>query len=289
MRSKYKVGLFRANLVLGAALLAYQAAVATRITDATLLGLAAAWLAITATVLEFSHRHHAFRPWLLVPSVLLAALVTLSADLRGEWLWAWPCLLILPQHQWMLALNLGLAAFSWWWTLDYLDPHHWVLSGAILAGLSLIAVARATPVRQAQRGVKLRARLAPGLPLWPLPQLERDLPRESSRAMRDGVHAELVLIQTSGRQLWSLARQLCSCIQYFENVYRLDGRTLALMLTSRDALQADMRRTALLDGLGTPVTVRAIALPHLESLAQAMDALDKQCPSTRVIEEMPHD
>lgn len=286
MRNKYKVTLFKTNLLIGALLLGYQALTALYIADAIILGLAAIWLAITGLLLEFSHRRHSHRSWLLGASTLLTALILLSPDAQGPWLWAWPCLLMLAQPAWMLALNIGLTSLCWWWLLSSLTLHHWLLSGAALLCMVLIAVARWLPIGQSHRSMLKRARLAPGLPLWPLAQLERDLPREHGRSARDNVFAELLLIQTSARHLWSLAQQICNRIHAFENVYRVDGRTIAVMLTSQNGLQAELRRTEILESLAHPVTVRAVSLSRLTSLPQALVALDQQPPSTRVVEEV---
>ncbi|ALM52896.1 hypothetical protein [Halomonas huangheensis] len=287
MRTKYKVSLFKINLLIGALLLGYQAFSAPQLVDASILSIAALWLAITGLLIEFNHRRQAHRSWLPVISVLLTALIMLSPDAQGEWLWAWPCLLMLAQPTWMLALNIGLSCLCWWWLLNLLSLHHWLLSGAVLLCMILIAVARSLPIGQSQRTILKRARLAPGLPLWPLTQLERDLPREHGRAARDNVFAELVLIQTSARHLWPLAQQICHRIHAFENVYRVNSRTIGVILTSQDALQAESRRTEILESLAHPSTIRATALGKVTSLPQALSALDKQPPSTRVIEDTP--
>ena len=284
MRNKYKVALFRLNLLIVAGLLGYQAVAVAHPIDAGLLGLATVWLVVSALLLEFSHRRHAYRPWLMVPSILLTSLVTLSPAQNSEWLWIWPCLLLLPQNQWMLVLNICLAGFSWWWLLGSLSLHHWLFAGAILTIFILLAVARSLPITQRQRSFLQRARLAPGLPLWPLAQLERDLPRETSRATRDGVHTELVLVQTSPLHLWPLAHHLCKLIHRFENVYHLNGRTLGMILTSTTSKHAQQRRNDMLEAIDHPVTVRVAQLSGLNSLSQALDALDRQAPSTHFVE-----
>lgn len=285
MRNKYKVGLFKLNLFAAAALLALCAATSARALDTTLLGLAALWLGITGIVIEFSHRRHAYRAWLVVASVLLAALVMLSPDANGAWLWAWPFLLILPQPQWMLILNASLAGISWWSLITQMSLHHWGLAGALLLCLCFLAIGRALPGGHSQRLMRRRARLAPGLPLWSASQLERDLARENSRATRDGVHAELVVIQIHGRSLWRVAQAICTRIKRFENAYRLNGRTVAVMLTSRDAVQARQRRQELLEDIAVPITVRTVSIANLDNLPMVLAALDKQCPVTQVVED----
>lgn len=287
MPNKYKVTLFKINLLIGALLLGYQAYTALYVADAVISGLAALWLAITGLLLEFSRRRHFHRSWLLCASMLLTALILLPPDTAAQspWLWIWPCLLMLAQPVWMLTLNIGLACLCWWWLSATLPLHHWLLSGAVLLCMVLIALARWRPIGQTHLSMLKRARLAPGLPLWPRAQLERDLPREHGRAARDEVFAELLLIQTSSRHLWSLAKQVCQRIHAFENVYRVNRRTIAVMLTSQNAHQAERRRTEIFDSLTHPATVRTVALSRLTNLSEALATPAQRPSSTSVAEE----
>lgn len=71
MQSKYKIGLLRANLLLASVLPALMVPGARDLTESLLLGLTAAWLAISAVLVEFSHRRPPLVPWQLLPSLLL--------------------------------------------------------------------------------------------------------------------------------------------------------------------------------------------------------------------------
>ncbi|MBY5926084.1 MULTISPECIES: hypothetical protein [unclassified Halomonas] len=285
MRIKYKVGLFKLNIFAAAGLLAACALLSDQPWDGILLSLAALWFALTGLALEFSHRRHAYRPWLAVASLLLAALVMLPGHTNAAWLWAWPCLLALPQPRWMQLLNACLAGLSWWSLIDRLSPHHWILVGLLLTCLCLYAISRSLPGGHSQRLVRKRARLAPGLALWSAEQLERDLVKENSRAARDDVHAELLLIHVQGRQLWRIAQEVCSQIKSFENAYQLDQRTLGVLLTSRDADQARQRRQELLDAINAPSQSRAVPLTRLDNLPRILETLGQQRPSPQVVEK----
>src|SRR5690554_7773179 len=72
MQSKYKVGLLRLNLLLAALLPALLAPASASLTEALLLWLAAGWLAVSALLVEFSHRRPALVPWQLLPTLLPA-------------------------------------------------------------------------------------------------------------------------------------------------------------------------------------------------------------------------
>lgn len=288
MQSKYKVGLMRVNLLAAAGLTASLSATATALPDALLLGLATAWLALTATRVEFSHRHPATLPWQLLPGMLLAALLWVSPERYLTWYWAWALLLMLPQPRWLLGLHGLLAGASWWHLRAPLGLEQWGLAGLLLLMLMLLALSRSQELQALRRRVHHRARLIPGLALWPGHRLHHDLQRERHRAYQEGIHVELLLLRTSRWRLWRLAETLCQWTYRFENCYRLDRHTLGVLLINRDAHQAETRRQALLAGLGEDVRARVVALPRLGSLSRERRALSRQAQALEIKEIVHH-
>ncbi|GEK72257.1 MULTISPECIES: hypothetical protein [Halomonas] len=289
MQSKYKVGLMRVNLLIAAGLASFLAITAETLPDALLLGLAALWLTVTASQAARRRRHPATVPWQLLPGLLLAALLWVTPDRHLTWLWAWAILLMVPQPRWVLLLNAALAVTSWWHLRPSLDTEQWALAGLLLAGLMLLGLARALELQALQRRIRHRARLLPGLPLWPSQCLRHDVQRERERARREDSHVELVLLHVRRRQLWPLAERLCQRLRPFENGYRLDRRTLALLLIHRDAEQAAERRRVLLADLDDSARVRVIALPRLGSLSGERRALKRQARHIEAREIVYHD
>jgi len=286
MQSKYKVRLMRFNLLGGALLLGLLAPQAPTFASALLLWLGVVWLAVTATLLEFSHRRPAILPWQLLPGLLLMALLWTAPERHALWLWLWPAALLLPQPTWMLAVNLLLAGLSWWTLHPLLGVEQALFAAFTLLALTTLAVARR---RQPHRpSVRQRVRLAPGLPLWSAHQLADDLIRERARCHREGVHGELVLLRVSRHQLWPMAQQLCQQLHAFENGYRLDQRTLAALLLSRNAEQARERREALLANLSAPHKTRFIALEAIDSLDTLLDRFQHQQDTLAIDMEVTH-
>lgn len=288
MQSKYKVGLLRCNLLIAALLSALMAWFSSTLTEGWLLWLASAWLGISALLVEFSHRRPAVVPWQLLPSLLLAALLWVAPDRFPLWLWAWAALIMLPQPTWMAALNALLAALTWWWLASRIPPEHALLSGLLLAAILLLGFIKSRDMHPQHGLARQRARLIPGMRLWPRAQLVRDLVRERARAQRDGVQCELLLLRTPRRHFWPLAQQLCEMTQSFEHCYRLDGRTLAALLLSRDCEQGDTRRQALLDRLAPIERMRASPLSQVASLGDECRALLSQ-PDTFMVIKEPRD
>ncbi|MCK2183463.1 hypothetical protein [Halomonas getboli] len=289
MQSKYKAGLMRANLLVAACLASFLAATAETLPDALLLSLAALWLAVTATQVGLSHRHPATLPWQLLPGLLLAAMLWVTPERHLTWLWAWALLLMLPQPRWVLPFNGVLAAASWWPLRDLLGLEAWLLAGLLLAGLMLLGLSRSLELQALRRRIRHRARLVPELALWPSRRLHHDVQRERQRARQEGGHIELLLLHVGRRRLWPLAERLCRRLQPFENGYRLDRHTLALLLVHRDGKQAERRRQVLLDDLEDRVRVRVIHLPQLGSLASERRAFKRQTRAFEVREAVPHD
>ncbi len=276
MQSKYKVSLLRLNLLLAALLPALMVPTARDFSEGMLLGLAAAWLAISAGLVEFSHRRPPLVPWQLLPSLLLSALLWTSAEHYPFWLWGWAALVMLPQPAWMAALNVLLATLSWAWVARLLPVEQALAAGLVLALLLALGLARARRLIPLHGQARGRVSLEPGLRLWPGASLARDLARERGRGRREGIHSELLLVRTRRRHLWRVARQLCDMTRRFEHCYRLDGRTLAALLVCRDAAQAASRRATLLQRLGEVERVRAVPLTSTHSLTEEFRALEQQ-------------
>lgn len=276
MQTKYKVGLLRGNLLIAAMLLALLAIATTTLTEALLLWLAATWLAVTALLLAFNHRRPATVPWQLLPGLLLAALLWVDPERHVTWLWAWAVLLMLPQPRWILLLEALLALATWWSLRELLGLEQWALAGLLLTALMLLGLSRALDLRALRQSTLHRARLVPGLPLWPGDRLVQDLALEQGRSRREGVHAELLLLHTPRYRCWSLAQRLCRLTHSFEPCYRLDPQTLAVILTSRDRREAEARRETLWRHLEARGPARAIALADLVSLEDERQALARQ-------------
>lgn len=283
MQSKYKIGLLRLNLVLAALLPALMAPASENLTEALLLWMTAGWLAVSAALVEFSHRRPALVPWQLLPSLLLTALLFTAPERFPLWLWAWAALVMLPQPGWMSGLNLLLAVLSWGWLARAMPPEQAAFAGAVLAALLLLGLSRSRDLAPLRGVASRRAHLAPGLRLWPRAQLARDLIRERARVHRDGVHGELLLLRTERQRFWPQAQRLCDLTRSFEHCYRLDGRTLAALLLSPDAEQAEGRRTELLAQMGPVRRLRTTPLDQVVSLAEECRALERH-PGTASVQ-----
>ncbi|MGQ4880278.1 hypothetical protein ACOJCM_17060 [Billgrantia sp. LNSP4103-1] len=288
MQSKYKVGLMRLNLWAAALLLVVLAYLSEPLSSSLLLVLASGWLIVTASLLEMSHRRPATIPWQLLPSLLLAGLLVVNPERHALWLWVWPALLMLPQPGWVLALSCALAGFTWWNLADLLGPEQTLFSGLVLLPLMLLALARNRHLLPTHAAARQRMRLVPGLPLWSGQQLSHDLRRERARCQREGVHGELMLLRTPRHQLWPLAQNLCRLTHEFENCYRLDHRTLATLLLSRNQEQARGRRQTLLKGLRPNAKVRFIPLSHATSLEELTGRFEHQREDTLIETEHLH-
>lgn len=288
MQSKYKVGLMRLNLWAAALLLVVLAYLSEQLSSSLLLVLASAWLIVTASLLEMSHRRPASVPWQLLPSLLLAGLLVADPERHAPWLWVWPALLMLPQPGWVLALSCALAGLTWWRLADLLGIGQTLFSGLVLLPLMLLGLARNRHLLPTRSAARQRMRLVPGLPLWSGQQLSHDLRRERARCRREGVHGELMLLRTPRRQLWPLAQDLCRLTLDFENCYRLDHRTLATLLLSRNPEQARERRRNLLKGLRPAAKVRFIPLNHVSSLEELTGRFEHQHEDILVEPERLH-
>lgn len=286
MQNKYKIQLLRGYLLLAGLGMAWLARTAPSLPEAMLLGLASGWLCITAIMLDFSHRRPVMVPWQLLPSLLLAALIWVAPERYQIWLWAWALLIMLLQPPWMIGLNALLAGMTWWSLAAGEHLPLTILTGVLLAGMMTLGLARHLELKGLRALSRHRVQLIPGLHLWSSNRLIQDLPMERARAQREGVHAELVLVRTSLLDLWPLAQRLCQFSRSFENCYRLDRRTLALILIDRDADQAEQRRQDLLTMLGDVRRFRSSTLLRIESLGDEIHAMNHQHAPVTVIREL---
>ncbi|MFM9269191.1 hypothetical protein ACJ7V3_02860 [Halomonas elongata] len=288
MRSKYKTGLLRVNLLVAAMLVALRAITADAWIDAILLGTMTAWLIVTSVRLPLGHRRLTVTLWQLMPGLLLAALLWAAPERHIAWIWIWAILLMWPQPPWALLLHGLLAAVTWYAQYELLGSEQWWLAGLLLAGLMVFGLSRSRALQAQRFATRHRARLVAGWPLWPSARLERDLDRERRRSTRESAHVELLLLRLPPRKQFSAAGRLRHHLQRFESCYRLDRSTLGVLLISRDAEQGAHRRQRLLDALEPSTTARAIPLPCLVSLADERHALARQSPSLWIKESPTH-
>lgn len=275
----YKVRGFRPTLLVAALLCAAMSIAPALGAARPLLWIAAAWLLITVLLLQRSYQLPARMPWQLMPSLLLAGLVSLETEAFSAWLWAFAILMMLPQPRWMMALNVTLAGLSWWQVAMRLPSGEAAVSGVLLVAILLAGAAHAIQLRPLWHRVSQRQRLTPGLRLWSAERLEQALARERTRSQRDPLHNELLLIRTSGHRGWRLAHHLAQASHAFEHCYRLDRRTLAIMLVGRDADAVRERCHSLLSRLAEldrGLRARTLPLSDSESLDAAREALAKQ-------------
>lgn len=248
MQSKYKIRLLRANLLAAAVALALWTP-ATPPAAALVLWLSVGWLFITALMLDFSHRRSRGLPWQIVPGVLLLSLIAAAPERHGILIWAWAAMMMLPQSRWVAAFNLSAALISAVMIAPLLDGSEFILLTCSLLILGLLALSSAQQLIDINGSIRQRLRLIPGLNLWAGEQLLRDITREQTRCEREGVHAEIFILNVKRHQLWPTAQKLCELTYNFENVYRLDSTTLATLMLSRSPEEATQRRSQLLTHL----------------------------------------
>ncbi|MWJ28369.1 hypothetical protein GPM19_09145 [Halomonas sp. ZH2S] len=283
MQSKYKISLLRGNLLAAAATMAFWTQTAMP-QAAALLWLSVGWLLVMALLLEFSHRRSRGLPWQLFPGLLLMALISVAPERHAILVWAWVAILMLPQPTWALAFNLGAASISLLIVKPTLGIPTWALLVASLGVLTLLALSRARQMTNMNGAIRQRLRLIPGYNLWPGEQLLRDLPREQVRCERESVHGELLVLQVKRHQLWSIARKLSELTYDFENVYRLDGTTLATLLLAPSPQEAATRRILLLAPL--PDTIVSQRYPLMEVEPQSL-SLASLCQASLLLSSAP--
>ncbi|WP_458525922.1 hypothetical protein [Onishia taeanensis] len=285
MGSKYKVGPLQAAMLGCALIFLLLALTAPVLPSGLLMGLAGLWLAGSALTLARSVRWPSSIPWQLLPSFLLFGLLTVDAEHQTVWLWSFALLMMLPQPGWLMALHGLLASYGIWQVQADLDAGQTLLVALLLLGLMVLGIARAREVQSAWQRIGRRRRLVPGTRLWSSHQLGEDLAREVVRSEREGSHAELVLVRTQGRHFWPLMQRLCQRLSPYEACYKLDKRTLATLLISRDLGQARKRRQTLFDDLPAPLYCRVVTLARPLTLASEYQALREQRQSLVIIEE----
>lgn len=274
MQSKYKIRLLRANLLAAAMALAFW--IPSSPTDAAVvLWLAIGWLLMTALVLDFSHRRARGLPWQVVPGLLLVGLIAAAPERHGMLIWAWAAMLMLPQNRWATAFNLCAALVSSAMVAPLMDGPAFTLLLCSLLALGLLALTRAQLLIDINGSIRHRLRLIPGLNLWPGEQLLRDIPRDQTRCEREGIHAEVLILHVKRHQLWPTAQKLCELTHIFENVYRLDGTTLATLMLSRSPNEAAQRRSQLLADMPTNTISKHLALSDIEPATLTMSEICK--------------
>ncbi|MDR5899668.1 hypothetical protein QC823_11800 [Halomonas vilamensis] len=283
MQSKYKIRLLRGNLLAVAIVLALWTPAAPP-KAALLLWLSVGWLVMTAILLDFSHRRPRGVPWQLLPGALLVGLIAVAPERHSLLIWAWAALFMLPQMRWVAAFNVSGMALSLVLIAPQLSPPSWWLMALSLGVLSLLALSRARQLTNMNGTIRQRLRLIPGFNLWAREQLLRDLPTEQTRCEREGIHGELLILQVKRQKLWHVARQLCEQTYYFENVYRLNGTTLATVLLSRSPKEAKGRRERLLAELPDILGHRSVELIEIETDPFDLSNLTRSEPATSVHE-----
>lgn len=262
MHSKYKIRLLRANLFTAAIVLALLTLGAPP-AAVLVLWFSVGWLFITALLLDFSHRRSQGLPWQMLAGGLLLCLIAADPERHSILIWAWAAVCMLPQNRYAAVFNSCAALLSCALLTPLLSLSQWLLLLLSLSILSFVAISRTRQLVTMNDAIRQRLRLSPGLNLWAGEQLLRDLIREQKRSKREAIYAELLVIQVKRHQLWSTAQQLCEHCHAFENVYRLNSYTLAILLLSRTPQEGTQRRAKLLGTFDT-TAYQAISLAELE-------------------------
>lgn len=248
MQSKYKIRLLRANLFAAAVVLALWTPAAPPLA-ALVLWLSVGWLFITALLLDFSHRRARGLPWQMLAGGLLLCLIAAAPERHSMLIWVFAAVCMLPQKPIAIAFNASAALLSWIMIAPFLSRPEWLLLLSSLTILGLLAVSRTRQLIDINGAIQQRLRLIPGLNLWAGEQLLRDLAREQIRSEREAIYAEIIVIHVKRHQLWASAQKLCELTYDFENVYRLNGTTLVLLLLSRSPKEGAQRRELICSAL----------------------------------------
>lgn len=263
MQNKYKVNILRANLLAAAVSLALLTPAYT-LDSLLVVWVAIGWLFFTALLLDFTHRRTTNIPWQLIPGILVAALLATTPENNSMLIWVWVSIFMLPQSSWVVMLNALLAATSLFLLSPYLAfPDQWLMFAALLM-MCILSIAHAHQLNIINSTIRQRARLIPGMNIWSSEQLARDLLREQTRCEREGIHAELIIFRVKRHQLWQTAHQLCQLIYPFENVYRLDNRSIAAIILSRSVSEGIERRQHLVQTVPDSRVSHSIAVSDLD-------------------------
>lgn len=266
MQSKYKTpltGLF----LLGAGLMTITA---WQEDDSITQGLLIAAI-IGLTTLAWCHLSR--RAWTLtIPlcALLLLALLWQAPMAYAISVWLWPIMLLAPQPRPMRYMLLVTAALGWWHIQAPLGMAQAALSGALLAALMALGIAKAIEHSRLRQELERRHRLTPEDSLWSLNRLRQDLAVEWSRRQRENVYAELLVVRPHQRGhnvRRRLKERLAALIYAFEGCYRVDAQTFAVLLVSKDEQHAALRRDAISTELQEHCRIRiAPVTPHLDPI-----------------------
>lgn len=282
MQSKHKVRLLRANLLAAAVVLALWTPAAPPVA-ALILWLSVGWLFATALLLTTGYRRSAGLPWQLLPGLLLVGLIAAAPQRHALLIWAWCGLFMLPQARWITAFNISGTLLSAVLLAPHLNLPALATLLVTLSLLSLVSRSRARQFSVIHSTLRQRQRLIPGTNLQAPEQLPDDVRCEQVRCRRDDLHGELLLLTLERRQRRPFALALCRLTYRFESVYRLNATTLAVMLLSRSAREAEQRRTRLLGALPARVESRRVPLAALDPARLDPGAIDVKTldPATR--------
>ncbi|MCP1313707.1 MULTISPECIES: hypothetical protein [unclassified Halomonas] len=275
MESKYKIRLLRVNLLLAAAVLVLWSFGAPPLATVA-LWTAALWLFTTAVLLEFTLRHSRDLSWQVLTSALLLFLIAAAPERHSILIWVWAALFMLSQHRIMTLFNIGGALSSWLLVAFNLSAAQAAMLLVALVILTLLAIAQTRRLIDLNGSIRQRLRLIPGLNLWAGEQLLKDLNREQIRARREDIYAEVLIVHQKRHQLWAHAQRLCELTHDFENVYRLDGSTLAVLLLCRDAATGAQRRLALCSALSSGVVHQHVPLEELDPAGVSLECLSRR-------------
>lgn len=274
MQSKYKIRLLRANLFAAAVVLALWTPNAPP--GASLaLWLTVGWLFITALLLDFSHRRARGLPWQMLAGGLLFSLIATAPERHSMLIWVFAAVCMLPQKRLAIAFNAGAALLSWIMLAPFLSAPEWLLLLMTLAVLGILALSRTRQLIDIDGAIQQRLRLIPGRNLWAGEQLMRDLAREQIRSEREAIYAEVVVIQVKRHQLWAAAQKLCELTYAFENVYRLNGTTLVILLLSRSPKEGAQRRGLICNALPDKMLYHHTPLMDIELSNLTLEMLHK--------------
>lgn len=272
MQSKYKIRLLRTNLLAAAGVLALWTPAAPP--AATLvLWLSVGWLLITALLLDFSHRRARGLPWQMLAGGLLLCLIVAAPERHSILIWVFAAVYMLPQRPVAIAFNTSAALLSWIMIAPFLSKPEWLLLLTTLTALGLLAVSKTRQLIDINGAIQQRLRLIPGLNLWAGEQLLRDLAREQIRSEREAIYAEVVVIHVKRHQLWASAQKLCELTYAFENVYRLNGTTLVILLLSRSPKEGAQRRRLICNALPEKVLYYHTPLMDVELSTLTLEML----------------
>ncbi|MDH2290574.1 hypothetical protein QD172_04785 [Cobetia sp. 10Alg 146] len=286
MEIKFKVRVSQFICLLGSVLLLLEAArqISLALTITGLL------LAIGGTLLlVVSLAHELFTlGWfrttaMLSVAVIMALLVLLAPEQHMMWLWGFAVLLLYPRPAWLAPACAIIGLITTWLALTPLGSDWLSLGIGITATLMALGAIAGQRQQEVWRQLERRGRRDANRAIWSQYQLLRDLPREISRADREDIHIELILLEPATPTRLTrrrLLNTLDSAALPHETRYQLDDGCLALLLVARSEHAANLRRRQLMEHLAMPVRARVQPLNDTEA-----DHLDLQAASANLSEE----